>query len=425
MNMELDCIVRSPSRRQLLRIGGLAFGGVSLPRLLRGDTGRRDISCIVMFQQGGASQIDTFDPKPGAPPEIRGSFKPIPTTIPGIHISETLPKTAAMMKHFSIIRTMRSDVAIHDLAQRYIFSGTRPRNELHHPSFGAVISKERGARNGLPPFVVVPDRQGSAEAGFLGSAYDQFVSGDPKGKTFSVKDVSLPAGMSLEEALANKRLLEVLDRNFQAAERSSLIDNMDAFSQKAFELISSPLAKRAFNINEEPQKLREAYGNSTVGQGALLCRRLIEAGVRLAAVYHGNYDSHNQHEPTCRKLHPEFDQAFATLLDDLHQRGLLASTLVLVIGEFGRTPKVNVQGGRDHWPGAFSVALAGAGMPGGAVIGRTDGIAAEPVDRPVSVEDLAATVYQVLGIDYSKSYHANGRPIVISKDGTPVKELFT
>jgi hypothetical protein len=412
------------SRRDFIRMGGLAFGGLHLSNLLATEKQETERSCIVIFQNGGASQLDTFDPKPEAPSDIRGSFGSVPTSVPGIHISDLLPRTAKVMHKFAVIRSMHSDEAIHERARQYIFSGTKPRNDLLQPSYGAVMAKERGQRNGLPPFVVIPEKDLGAEAGFLGSTYDPFVAGNPNTKTFSVKDLTLPSGISYEEAVARKGLLEKLDRSFQEAEKSPLLDSMDEFYRKAYELIASPAARKAFNISEEPDKLRDAYGRTGVGQGCLLARRLIESGVRLATVYHGGYDTHANHEKSTKPLMTDFDRAFPVLLEDLEQRGMLANTLVLVIGDFGRTPKINFSAGRDHWPRAFSVALAGAGVHGGAVVGTTDKQAGEPVDRPVKIEDLAATVYRLLGIDFNKDYHANGRPIRIVNDGTPVKELL-
>ena len=413
------------SRRDFLKIGGLAFAGLNLPKLLAASGGASERSCIVIFQNGGASQFETFDPKPDAPSGIRGPFNPIPTAVPGIHISELLPRTAKRMNRFALIRSMNSDEAIHERARQYIFSGTRPRNETLHPSYGAVVAREWSSKNGLPPFVAIPTTDLAAEAGFLGPTYDPFVAGDPNTEKFSVKDLTLPTGISLAEAGARTRLLSALDREFAKVEKSPLIDSMDEFHQKAFDLISSPLAKKAFAISEEPEKLRETYGRTAVGQSALLARRLIEAGVRLATVFHGGYDSHVKNQERHGKLVPEFDQAFAALLDDLDERGLLATTLVLVIGDFGRTPKINSQGGRDHWPRAFSVALAGAGIQGGAVVGSTDDQASDPKDRPVKIEDLGATVYRALGIDYRKNYHFGGRPIAINKEGHPVDELWS
>ena len=424
MDLRSNSFHTACTRRDFLKIGALAFAGLDLPKLLAADRSRREISCIVLFQSGGASQLDTFDPKPDAPSDIRGSFKSIATSVPGTHISELLPRTAKSVHKFSIIRSMHSDEAIHERARQYIFSGTKPRNELLHPSYGAVLSKELGSKNGLPAFVVIPEKDLSAEAGFLGSSYDPFVTGNPNTKSFSVKDLTLPLGLTLEEARARAQLLKTLDDGFRSVEQSPVIESMDEFYRKAFELISSPAAKKAFNINEEPDKLRDNYGRTTVGQGALLARRLIESGVRLSTVFQGGYDTHVDHERSTKPLLADFDQAFAALLDDLEQRGLLETTLLLVIGDFGRTPKINFSGGRDHWPRNFSVALAGAGIQGGRVIGQSDSRAGEPTDRPVSIEDLGATIYKALGIDYTKLYHANGRPIAINKEGHPVQELF-
>lgn len=423
-------IVRPPralfgaSRRDFLKVGSLAFSGINLTRLLAASEGS-ERSCIVLFQAGGASQLDTFDPKPEAVSDIRGSFKAIPTALPGVRVSELLPRSAKALNKFSIIRSMHSDEAIHERARQYVFSGTKPRNEVLQPSYGATLAKELGPKNGLPPFVSIPMADLSAEAGFLGPTFDPFVSGEPTAENFSVQDLTLPGGINLSEARSRTELLGALNREFQRVEQSPLIDSMDEFYQKAFDLISSPAAKQAFDISAEPAQLRDAYGRTTIGQGALLARRLVEAGVRLASIFQWGYDTHVNNEPEHKRLVPEFDRAFVTLLEDLEQRGLLDSTLVLVIGDFGRTPKINFSGGRDHWPGAFSVALAGAGIQGGAVIGETDGHAAEPTRRPVSIEDLGATVYEALGIDYRKNYHANGRPIAINKEGQPVEELWS
>jgi uncharacterized protein (DUF1501 family) len=272
--------------------------------------------------------------------------------------------------------------------------------------------------------VVIPEKDLSAEAGFLGPAHDPFITGDPNAKNFSVKDLTLPVGVTPEESRARQTLLAKMNAEFEKITSSPLLSNMDEFSQKALDLISSPAARQAFDMNAEPDKLREAYGRTGVGQGCLLARRLIESGTRLATVFHGGYDTHREHEKGVQRITPAFDQAFPTLLEDLEQRGLLATTLVLVIGDFGRTPKVNFSGGRDHWPRGFSVALAGAGISGGVVVGRTDAQAGEPADRPVSIEDLGATVYKALDIDVNIEYRVNGRPVLINTDGGTVKELF-
>jgi hypothetical protein len=411
-------------RRDFLRMGTLAVGGLNLPKLLSADEAKRGISCIVLFQNGGASQLDGFDPKPEAPADIRGSFGSVPTSVPGVHFSGLIPRTAKVLSKFAVIRSMHSDEAIHERARQYIFSGTKPRNDLIQPSYGSVVAKELGSRHGLPPYVVIPDKDVCAEAGFLGPTYNPFVSGNPNTKTFSVKDLTLPKGIVLDEAESRRNLLARMDAEFKQVERSPLIDSMDEFYQKAFDLISSPAAKKAFQISDEPDRLRDAYGRTNVGQGLLLARRLIESGVRLATVFQGGYDTHANHEPATKPLMADFDRAFPALLADLEQRRLLSTTLVLVVGDFGRTPKINFSGGRDHWPRVFSVALAGAGIQGGAVIGKSDSMAAEPADRPVTIEDLGATIYKALRIDWTKDYHANGRPIKINKGGQPVRELF-
>ena len=246
------------NRRDFLRFGSLAFAGINLPDLLAADRAKRDISCIVIFQNGGASQLDTFDPKPDAQTEVRGSFRPIPTSVPGVHISELLPQSARAMKKFSIIRSMHSNEAIHERARQYVFSGTKPRNDLMHPSYGAVVSKELGARNGVPPFVVIPEKDVSSEGGFLGPLYDPFVAGDPSTRNYSVRNLTLPLGISLDQARARMELLAALEGEFKKAEQFSLVKSMDEFYGKAFDLISSPAANKAFNIGEEPEKLREA-----------------------------------------------------------------------------------------------------------------------------------------------------------------------
>ncbi len=410
-------------RREFLSIGGAVFGGLSLPTILRAQ--RKDIHCIIFFQSGGACQHDSFDPKPEAPREIRGGFSPIPTAVPGVHFSELLPRCAKALGQFTVIRSIYSREAIHEKAKQYIYSGSRPNNAFKHPVYGSVIAKELGAAGGLPPFVVIPSKDIAADAGFLGSAYDPFAAGDPSKKNFKVLDLSLPVGVHMDEAQSRARLLAALDDDLRRVEKSKLVEGMDHFQQKALDLVTSPEAKKAFDIEAEPEKLREAYGRNVAGQGALLARRLVESGVRLVTVFHGGYDTHVGNDKINKTLYPVFDQAFTTLLEDLKQRGLLDTTLVLAIGEFGRTPKINHSAGRDHWPGVFSIAAAGAGIPGGQVIGSSDATGSEPKERPVSVEDLGATIYKKFGIDYTKEYRTIGRPVRINSDGHPIRELFS
>lgn len=424
--MRLDAIPCADglSRRDFLRLGGAVFGGISLPRILEASQGKSDVSCLIFFQNGGACQHDSFDPKPDAPREIRGGFGTIPTAIPGVHFSELLPRSAKAADKFTVIRSLYSKEAIHEKAKQFIYSGARPNNAFNHPVYGSVVAKEFGSKNGLPPFVVIPRKDIAAEAGFLGPAYDPFITGDPAKKNFSVQDLSVRTGLSLEEAAGRAKLLAAIDEDIRAVEKSQLVEGMDHFYQKAFDLVSSPAAKKAFDLGAEPDELRDAYGRTTAGQGALLARRLIESGVRLVTVFHGGYDTHSNNDATNERLYPEFDQAFTTLLEGMEQRGLLDSTLVLALGEFGRTPKINFSAGRDHWPGVFSIAAAGVGIPGGQVIGSSDARGAEPKDRPVSIGELGATIYKKLGIDYTKDYHTNGRPVQIIPEGEPIPELF-
>ncbi|MBS1826247.1 MAG: DUF1501 domain-containing protein [Acidobacteria bacterium] len=409
------------TRRDFLRIGASVMG-LDLPRLLAAAGPAQN--CILYFQEGGACQHDSFDPKPEQPAEIRGSWKTIPTAIPGVHFSELLPLCAKNAKKFAVIRSMYSREAIHEKAKQYVFSGSRPNNAFKHPVYGSVVAKELGPRNGLPPFVCIPRRDICADAGFLGAAYDPFITGDPGKKEFKVQDLSLPGNVSLEESASRARLLRAMDEELREAEKSKVIEGMDYFYQKAFDLVTSEAARKAFDIEAEPAKLRDQYGRNSAGQGALLARRLIESGVRLAAVFQGGYDSHGGIEKSSKSIFPVFDQAFSTLLEDLEQRGLLESTLVLAIGEFGRTPHINHSAGRDHWPGVFSIAAAGAGIEGGQVIGSSDAQGGAPKDRPISIEDLGATIYKKLGMEPHKEYRSNGRPVKMNDGGVPIRELF-
>jgi len=411
------------NRRSILRMGGSIFGGLNLPRLLAAGSGQAQ-NCIIFFLEGGPCQHDSFDPKPDQPSEIRGSFKTIPTSVPGVHFSELLPRCAQNLSRFSVIRSVYSREAIHEKAKQYIFSGARPNNAFKHPVFGSVVAKELGPRNGLPPFVCIPRKDISADAGFLGPAYDPFITGDPAGKEFKVQDLSLPSNLTLDESVSRSQLLAAMDEEIRQTEKSKTVEGMDYFYQKAFDLVSSTAARKAFNLSEEPDKLRDSYGRNSAGQGALLARRLVESGVRMAAVFQSGYDSHTNNDEASRKIFPVFDQAFAALITDLEDRGLLSTTLVLAIGEFGRTPIINHSAGRDHWPGVFSIAAAGAGIPGGQIIGSSDAQGGAPKDRPVSIEDLGATVYKKLGIDFHKEYRTTGRPVRINSDGTPIREFF-
>jgi len=401
-------------RRDFLRIGSLGALGISLDGVLRAGA-KRDISCILLWQSGGCGHLDTFDLKPDAPKEIRGEFKPISTNVPGIQICEHLPFTARQADKFTILRSMKSRENNHERAINYLLTGYLPLPTLEFPSMGSVISKELGSRNGLPPYVAVPNTFPSYGAGYLGGSYNPFIAGDPNVSGYQARDLTLPADVDWTRVGNRNFLLKQMDAKFRAIEASTDMAAMDSFYQKAYDLLKSPAARKAFDIGAEPESLRERYGRTPVGQAALLARRLVESGVRFVTVAKGwlNYDTHGDNFNTMKKaLLPEFDRAFAGLLEDLHDRGMLDTTLVIAMGEFGRTPKVNDAAGRDHHSKAWSIALAGAGIPGGRVLGATDSNGVQVTDLPVEPEDLLFSVYTLFGVDPAREYQTPiGRPV--------------
>ena len=413
-------------RRDFMRIGSLGSLGLTLSGALRGGA-KKDISCILVWQSGGNPHTDTFDMKPDAPLEIRGEFKPISTNVPGIQVCEHLPFTARQADKFTILRSMKSKENNHERAINYLLTGYLPLPTLEFPSMGSVVSKELGAKNGMPPYVAVPNTFPSYGAGFLGGAYNPFIAGDANVSGYRVRDLALPADVDWSRVGNRKYLLNQMDAKFKAIETSPDFGAMDAFEQRAYDLLSSPVAKKAFDIQAEPEALREQYGRTPVGQGCLLARRLVESGVRFVTVAKGwlNYDTHGDNFNTMQKiLLPEFDRAFAALLEDLDQRGMLDTTLVIANGEFGRTPKINSDAGRDHHCKAWSVVFAGAGITGGRVLGATDKTGTEVTDLPVEPEDLLYTIYSILGIDPTKEHHTPiGRPVKNANGGSMIKGL--
>jgi Protein of unknown function (DUF1501) len=401
-------------RRDFLRIGSLGALGVSLDGVLRAGA-KKDISCILLWQSGGCGHLDTFDLKPDAPKEIRGEFKPIPTNVPGIQICEHLPFTAKQADKFTILRSMKSRENNHERAINYLLTGYLPLPTIEFPSMGSVVSKELGPKNGLPPYVAVPNTFPSYGGGYLGGAYNPFIAGDPNVSGYQVRDLTLPADVDWTRVANRNFLLKQMDAKFRAIDSSTDMAAMDSFYQKAYDLLKSPAARKAFDIGAEKESLRERYGRTPVGQGALLARRLVESGVRFVTVAKGwlNYDTHGDNFNIMKKaLLPEFDRAFAGLLEDLHERGMLDTTLVIAMGEFGRTPKVNDAAGRDHHSKAWSIALAGAGIPGGRVLGATDQNGVQVTDLPVEPEDLLFTIYTILGVDPTREYQTPiGRPV--------------
>ncbi|HVK14986.1 MAG TPA: DUF1501 domain-containing protein [Gemmataceae bacterium] len=428
---------RGPSRRAFLQVGAATGLGLTLDGFLRNQA-RADLkhfeskegkakSVIHIFLPGGSAHQDSWDPKPNAPIEYRGEMGVIKTKLDGVFFNEHLKKTAEIADKLAICRSMTHGEAAHERGTHNMFTGYRPSPALQYPSFGSVVSHEFGVRNSLPPYVCVPSVPTTyAGSGYLSSKFAPFALGaDPANGNFTVQDLALPGGVDDKRFTTRKNMLSAVNDHFATKEKSDNIAAMDTFYQQAYQLISSPKAKEAFNINAEDAKLRDAYGRNAAGQRMLMARRLVEAGVRFVSMTYGGWDMHSGIKGGMAGQLPVFDQAFATLITDLSQRGLLDSTLVMVSSEFGRTPKINATAGRDHWPKVFSVVLAGGGIKKGFVYGTSDATATEPEDDPLTVEDLSTTVYQCLGINADKELMAPGnRPIEIVDGGKIVKELL-
>ncbi len=425
-----------PNRREFLYVGVVGAMGLTLGHLLKleaaapkaGATfGAAAKSIINIYLPGGMAAQETLDPKMFAPIEYRGPMGTVKTKLPGVHFSETMAKTAAIADKITVVRSKTHGEADHDRGTHNMFTGYRPSPAIHFPSFGSVISHELGARNDLPPYVCIPSMPNSfAGTGYLGSAYGPFSLGsDPSATGFKVRDLNLPAGVDEKRFAERKDIRAAVDEHFSTLEKSDALDGMDSFYQRAYSLLSSDKARAAFSIADEKDALRDDYGRNTAGQRMLLARRLVEAGVRFVSLTYGGWDHHDNIKTAMTNQMPQFEQAFAALIRDLDQRGMLDSTLVMVTTEFGRTPKINNTAGRDHYPKVFSIILAGGGVKRGLVHGSSDATGGEPDADPLSVPDLAATVYNQIGIDSNKVLYAPGpRPIVIVKDGNVVKELL-
>jgi hypothetical protein len=429
-----DC--RGVSRRSFLRVGALSALGLSLPQFLRlraeAPAARKDIRCILLWMQGGPSHIDMFDPKPDAPVEIRGEFKTIPTTLPGIRFCEYLPRLAKLTDLYSTIRGHDPKNGSHGVADHLMMSG-RPFNPaLPFPCYGSVVAKERGYVGGMLPFVQlgknIDRRFNGGIAGFLGDQFNPFeVNEDPNAAVFRVRDLSL-AGKAERDRLERRysMLTDLEKYQKHVEENADEVKARDIFYEKAHSLITSPAAKKAFDIAAEPTKVRESYGRSPFGQSCLLARRLIESGVQFVTVTDGGWDTHTDNFKSLKtRLLPRLDAGFAALLEDLKLRGLLDTTLVVWFGDFGRTPKVNPSAGRDHWSTAGVACMAGGGIKPGQVVGATNQFAEYVIDSPVSPADLAATIYASLGIPLHTWYKAqDGRPIELCPEGKAIRQLI-
>jgi len=425
------------SRRGFLTVGSIGLGGLTLADVLRiqargeqknyAPIAAKADSVIHIFLPGGIAHQETFDPKPFAPIEYRGEMNSVPTKIDGERFSETLAQTAQVADKLTVIRSMTHGEAAHERGTHNMFTGYRPSPALVYPSFGSVISHEYGPKNNLPPYVCIPSIPNVyAGTGYLSSAFSPFSLGsDPADAGFRVQDLNLPSGIDAGRFTTRRTVLDAVNDHFAKKEKSDNIGAMDTFYQRAYSLISSEKAREAFNIAAEPANIRDEYGRNPAGQRMLLARRLVAAGVRMVTLQYGGWDLHTQIVPGMRSQMPAFDQAFAALIRDLDRQGLLSRTLVMVSSEFGRTPKINKDAGRDHWPKVFSVALAGGGIKGGYIHGASNATATEPEREPMGPEDLATTVYHLMGIVADKELMAPGsRPIEIVDGGKVVNELI-
>lgn len=439
-------VCQGPSRREVLRIGALGALGLGLADLWRhraladAASSRPALagkaqSCILVWLAGGPSHLDTFDPKPQAPADVRGEFQPIDTAIPGVQLSEVLPELARVLDRAVLVRSMTSPEAEHDRATHHLLTGYRPSPALVYPSHGSVVARTRSDRSTgtLPPYIAVPDAPAFASSGYLTPAYDPFsVGGDPNAASFRVRDLTPPDRLTLDRLKRRRSMVQTLD-GFTAADLAPtpLTDARDQFADRAYELLTSTAAQDAFRMSDEADSTRDRYGRNPVGQALLLARRLVERGVPFVTVNDRvggpvGWDTHQQNFPAIRDtLAPPVDRGVAALLTDLDARGLLDSTLVVLMGEFGRTPKINGNAGRDHHGRASSVLLAGGGLPRGLVLGRTDARGDAPGERPITPADLAATIFTALGIDPTAQFITpDGRPIRLVDGGQPIAELF-
>ncbi len=427
------------TRRDLLRVGcaGPLSAALAWPNVLRGETtsAKEDVALIVVFLHGGLSTIDTLDLKPNAPVEFRGDFSPIATNVPGLEVGEHLPRLAKTAQRFALLRSFTHTDSNHGPADHYMLTGYAPtagfnpnlKPNNQRPSHGSIIAKVKGSQRGVPPYVCLPQMHGSCGASYLGAANAPFVvDADPNTPGFRVPDLLPPLNIDAERLSARREMMQSVDRFRQTAEVNAKARQLGVFQQKAMELVTSKATREAFDLNSEKDALREEYGRTTLGQSCLMARRLVESGVRCVTIDHHNWDTHyNNFHVLKQDLLPQFDAAIPTLLRDLDDRGRLGNTLVVVMGEFGRTPRVNKDAGRDHWGPSNTIFLAGGGIRGGSVVGKTNAHGERPEGVSHGPEDLAATMYHLMGIDGTQEFYTpEGRPVKIVNDGKIITDLL-
>lgn len=448
------------SRRDFIRVGGLTALGFGLADFFhlqntlaaKNTLTAKAKSCILIWLDGGPSHLETFDPKPDAPQEVRGPLNTIPTNITGVHISECMERIAQIMDKITIIRSMTSPLGEHDLGTQYLMTGYKPTPALAYPTYGATVAyvksqqvdtSQGNTQTALPINIAIPNFTGQVSGnGYLPSATRPFSVGGSSGKEnakinsgFKVRDLDFYQGIDITRLSRRRQFVQALNE-FSSAKDAGVGDVTDPELERAYNLITSPEAKGAFSLADEPHNVRNRYGLGGVngiGMSCLLARRLVERGVPFVTVNHIGWDTHQdifqlkERYPTDQNAHlPSLDRALSALIQDLSDRRMLDETLVVVMGEFGRTPKINAQGGRDHWPNVFSVMLAGGGVQGGQIIGSSDSLGEFPKEHPVTPSDLAATIYTLLGINPALELHTNdGRPVRVAPDGAKVIEVWT
>ncbi len=423
-------------RRDFLRIGALAGLGIALPMvfarkkaLANSRRAASDVNCILIWTRGGTSHHDTFDPKPEAPLSIRGEFSAIPTAVPGVHFAEILPRMAKELGRYALLRGWNPRNAGHGVAEQYQMSGHVLNPAVIHPCYGSVLAQQKGFKTRMPPFVQLGDQvdrtNSGGTAGYLGLEYNPFeILADPNAKQFNVRDITLPQGVDSNRLARRRTMLHTIDALQRKAETHvAAFDALDQHYEAALNLITAPETKQAFDISKEDPKLRDNYGHNRFGQSCLLARRLIEAGVRFVTISNGGWDTHQDNFTALKKRAvPPIDQGLPQLLIDLKERGLLDTTLVVWLTDFGRTPKINSAGGRDHWASTGFAIMAGAGIPGGAVLGKTDPEGGRVVRDEYFTEDIGATIYTKLGIPLDLiTMTPDGRPIRLN-EGRLIRE---
>jgi len=431
-------------RRRMLKVGSTGLlGGLSLPLLLQLQAeaalpvAAKAKACIFFMLEGGPSHIDMWDLKPDAPAEIRGPFKPISTCVPGTQISELLPLSAGIVDKFTILRSHSHKDNAHQTGRHWVLTGYPPSfadgqargipfNELY-PSIGSIISRELGPRGAVPPYVEIPNGLGPGGPGFYGAKYGPFtIDNDPVQADFRVRDLDIPGQVSEERFARRQRLLQGVEQLGAGSEAAGRAEMLRSYYEKAVDLVTSPEARRAFDLQAEDHKVRERYGFTSIGQCALMARRLVQAGCRFIGIDHGSWDTHfdnfTSHEKT---LVPPTDRALFALLSDLDEQGMLDETLVVMMGEMGRTPRINKDAGRDHWSQCQTVILAGGGIRRGAVVGASDETASYPTTQPYGIQDLLRTIFGLLGVDADRIYQTPvGRPVQIVNGGHRIEELL-